>query len=166
MYQFAIFITKSIREILIRLEVRTTELFTDESAQVAGIDFFPFIYHYDQIQKLVLLGDPNQLPPHGTTLTVSIRSIFECFKYTGGRPIFLKEQRRTPGPIARIQSEVSYKGELETVPAKDNIPVGDCLFWNDIQGQEEKQENSWINKAELDAINLSQHGNISLVELE
>jgi hypothetical protein len=72
MYQFGMFITKAICEILIRPEVRTTELFTDESAQVAEIHFFPFIYHYDQIQKLVLLGDPNQLPPFGTTSTVSI----------------------------------------------------------------------------------------------
>jgi superfamily I DNA and/or RNA helicase len=131
------FISKGIREVLIRPEIRTTELFTDESAQVAAIHFFPFIYHYDQIQKLVLLGDPNQLPPYGTTSNVPIRSIFECFKYTGGQPIFLKEQRRTPGPIARIQSEVSYNGGLETVPAKNIIPVNECLFWNDVQGQEE-----------------------------
>jgi hypothetical protein len=60
------FISKGIREVLIRSEIRTTELFIDESAQVAAIHFFPFIYHYDQIQKLVLLGDPNQLPPYGT----------------------------------------------------------------------------------------------------
>jgi superfamily I DNA and/or RNA helicase len=123
-----------------------------QTAQAPLAYVIPFIYHFATIQKVVIIGDPAQLPPHGTSFKNSVRSLFGAFLQVGGQPIFLDEQRRVPGPIANVQSVVSYQGKLRTIPCKEGIAVKECLFWIDIKGHEEKQGDSFVNFQEIQGV--------------
>lgn len=94
-----------------------------QAAQVPLAYVIPFIHHFPTIQKVVIIGDPAQLPPHGTSFKSTVRSLFGAFLQAGGQPVFLDEQRHVPGPIANVQSVVSYQGKLRTIPCKEGIAV-------------------------------------------
>jgi superfamily I DNA and/or RNA helicase len=139
-----------LRTILSKPGWRLGEVINDEASQVPLFFTLSLSYLFPEMEKLVLVGDPQQLAPYGTDDNQSLNSTYEVVK-RGVRPIFLDVNRRIPLPIAEVSSAISYGGRLNTHPTK-TIPVGDCCKWLDVQGKEVKDGDSKSNLDEIEAI--------------
>jgi superfamily I DNA and/or RNA helicase len=137
------------RTILSKPGWRLGEFINDEASQVP-LFTLSLSYLFPEMEKLVLVGDPEQLAPYGTDHNHTLNSTYEVVK-RGVRPIFLDVNRRIPLPIAEVSSAISYSGRLNTHPTK-NIPVGDCCKRFDVPGKEIKDGDSKSNPDEIEAI--------------
>jgi ATP-dependent RNA/DNA helicase IGHMBP2 len=102
------------------------------------------------MEKLVLVGDPEQLAPYGTDDKHEILSTYKLVARKV-KPIFLDVNRRIPLPIAEVVSHISYNGLLTTHPTKI-IPIDECCKWLDVQGKEVRDGESKSNPDEIEAI--------------
>jgi len=147
--KFGGLVVKNLRDLLVGSQMRVKEMFVDEGGKVPSCVLVPILYFFNQVQKLVILGDPAQLPPYGPSSPVPLKS---SFSYYEPHPSFLELQRRVPGPIAEILSAISYNDLLQSTPEKAAMPVSECVFWIDVAGTQEKDGSSVKNEAEAAAV--------------
>ena len=131
--------------------VKIVEMIFEDGSQVPVCSVLPILYEFDQIKRIVLVGDSAQLPPFGACGGRVVTSLFDAFDEAGGTSVFMEMQRRIPSPIATILSEVSYEGKLLTSPEK-LVPPCDCLCWINVNGTETTHELSKYNIQETEAI--------------
>ncbi|XP_056212153.1 protein ZGRF1 isoform X9 [Falco biarmicus] len=112
-----------------------------------------------QCEKLVLVGDPKQLPPtiqgsesvHEKGLE---QTLFDRLCLMGHKTILLRTQYRCHPAISAIANELFYEGNLiDGVSEKDRSPLLDWLptlcFYN-VNGVEQiERDNSFYNMAEV-----------------
>ncbi|NXT53270.1 ZGRF1 protein, partial [Pluvianellus socialis] len=111
-----------------------------------------------QCEKLVLVGDPKQLPPtvqgsesaHGQGLE---RTLFDRLCLMGHKPILLRTQYRCHPAISAIANELFYEGQLvDGVAERDRSPLLDwlpTLCFYSVNGVEQTEgDNSFYNPAE------------------
>ncbi|KFR17004.1 Uncharacterized protein C4orf21, partial [Opisthocomus hoazin] len=111
-----------------------------------------------QCEKLVLVGDPKQLPPtiqgsesvHEKGLE---QTLFDRLCLMGHKPILLRTQYRCHPAISAIANELFYKGNLiDGVSEKDRSPLLDwlpTLCFYSVNGIEQiERDNSFCNMAE------------------
>ncbi|NWU96767.1 ZGRF1 protein, partial [Upupa epops] len=115
-----------------------------------------------QCEKLVLVGDPKQLPPtiqgsesiHGKGLE---QTLFDRLCLMGHEPIFLRTQYRCHPAISAIANKLFYEGSLQDgVSDEERSPLLDWLptlcFYN-VNGVEQmERDNSFYNMAEVNFI--------------
>ena len=102
------------------------------------------------MEKLVLVGDPEQLAPYGTDDKHNLSSTYEVV-LRKVKPIFLDVNRRIPLPITEVVSRISYNGRLKTHPTK-TIPAEEFCKWLDVQGKEVQVGESKSNHHKIEAI--------------
>ncbi|CAD8050869.1 unnamed protein product [Paramecium primaurelia] len=110
------------------------------------------------IQKMILIGDPKQLP--ATTFspvshqTLYNRSLFERILDNNFKPYFLDIQYRMHSEIRMFPSEYFYQNKLKDHESTNirNLPINffknRVLFLDIIDGQEQKDGTSNINEQE------------------
>ncbi|XP_075607076.1 5'-3' DNA helicase ZGRF1 isoform X2 [Balearica regulorum gibbericeps] len=112
-----------------------------------------------QCEKLVLVGDPKQLPPtvqgsesvHEKGLE---QTLFDRLCLMGHEPILLRTQYRCHPAISAIANELFYEGHLiDGVSEEDRSPVLDWLptlcFYNVHGVEQTERDNSFYNVAEV-----------------
>ncbi|GAB0189434.1 protein ZGRF1 [Grus japonensis] len=112
-----------------------------------------------QCEKLVLVGDPKQLPPtvqgsesvHEKGLE---QTLFDRLCLMGHEPILLRTQYRCHPAISAIANELFYEGNLiDGVSKEDRSPVLDwlpTLCFYSVHGVEQtERDNSFYNVAEV-----------------
>ncbi|NWX67953.1 ZGRF1 protein, partial [Alca torda] len=112
-----------------------------------------------QCEKLVLVGDPKQLPPtvqgsesvHEQGLE---QTLFDRLCLMGHQPILLRTQYRCHPAISAIANELFYEGHLiDGVSEKDRRPLLDwlpTLCFYSVNGVEQmERDNSFYNMAEV-----------------
>ncbi|NXV24054.1 ZGRF1 protein, partial [Cepphus grylle] len=112
-----------------------------------------------QCEKLVLVGDPKQLPPtvqgsesiHEQGLE---QTLFDRLCLMGHQPILLRTQYRCHPAISAIANELFYEGHLiDGVSEKDRSPLLDwlpTLCFYSVNGVEQmERDNSFYNMAEV-----------------
>ncbi|XP_032863020.2 protein ZGRF1 [Tyto alba] len=112
-----------------------------------------------QCEKLVLVGDPKQLPPtipgsesvHGKGLE---QTLFDRLCLMGHKTILLRTQYRCHPAISAIANELFYEGNLiDGVSEKDRSPLLDwlpTLCFYSVNGVEQvERDNSFYNMAEI-----------------
>ncbi|KFO09669.1 Uncharacterized protein C4orf21, partial [Balearica regulorum gibbericeps] len=112
-----------------------------------------------QCEKLVLVGDPKQLPPtvqgsesvHEKGLE---QTLFDRLCLMGHEPILLRTQYRCHPAISAIANELFYEGHLiDGVSEEDRSPVLDWLptlcFYNVPGVEQTERDNSFYNVAEV-----------------
>ncbi|XP_069625813.1 5'-3' DNA helicase ZGRF1 [Haliaeetus albicilla] len=112
-----------------------------------------------QCEKLVLVGDPKQLPPtiqgsesvHEKGLE---QTLFDRLCLMGHKPILLRTQYRCHPAISAIANELFYEGNLiDGVSEKDRSPLLDwlpTLCFYSVNGVEQiERDNSFYNVAEV-----------------
>ncbi|XP_040978007.1 protein ZGRF1 isoform X2 [Aquila chrysaetos chrysaetos] len=112
-----------------------------------------------QCEKLVLVGDPKQLPPtiqgsesvHENGLE---QTLFDRLCLMGHKPILLRTQYRCHPAISAIANELFYEGNLiDGVSEKDRSPLLDwlpTLCFYSVNGVEQiERDNSFYNVAEV-----------------
>ncbi|KFR03038.1 Uncharacterized protein C4orf21, partial [Nipponia nippon] len=112
-----------------------------------------------QCEKLVLVGDPKQLPPtiqgsesvHEKGLE---QTLFDRLCLMGHKPILLRTQYRCHPAISAIANELFYEGNLiDGVSATDRSPLLDwlpTLCFYSVNGVEQiERDNSFYNMAEV-----------------
>ncbi|XP_054059899.1 protein ZGRF1 [Rissa tridactyla] len=112
-----------------------------------------------QCEKLVLVGDPKQLPPtiqgsesvHEKGLE---QTLFDRLCLMGHKPILLRTQYRCHPAISAIANELFYEGHLiDGVSEKDRSPLLDwlpTLCFYSVNGEEQiERDNSFYNMAEV-----------------
>uniref|UniRef100_A0A8B9RUV4 5'-3' DNA helicase ZGRF1 n=1 Tax=Accipiter nisus TaxID=211598 RepID=A0A8B9RUV4_9AVES len=112
-----------------------------------------------QCEKLVLVGDPKQLPPtiqgsesvHEKGLE---QTLFDRLCLMGHKPILLRTQYRCHPAISAIANELFYEGNLiDGVSEKDRSPLLDwlpTLCFYSVNGVEQiERDNSFYNMAEV-----------------
>ncbi|XP_074011107.1 5'-3' DNA helicase ZGRF1 [Numenius arquata] len=112
-----------------------------------------------QCEKLVLVGDPKQLPPtiqgsesvHEKGLE---QTLFDRLCLMGHKPILLRTQYRCHPAISAIANELFYEGHLiDGVSEKDRSPLLDwlpTLCFYSVNGVEQiERDNSFYNMAEV-----------------
>ncbi|KFQ20083.1 Uncharacterized protein C4orf21, partial [Mesitornis unicolor] len=112
-----------------------------------------------QCEKLVLVGDPKQLPPtiqgsesvHEKGLE---QTLFDRLCIMGHKPILLRTQYRCHPAISAIANELFYEGNLiDGVSEKDRSPLLDwlpTLCFYSVNGVEQiERDNSFYNMAEV-----------------
>ncbi|NXP50751.1 ZGRF1 protein, partial [Heliornis fulica] len=112
-----------------------------------------------QCKKLVLVGDPKQLPPtiqgsesvHEKGLE---QTLFDRLCLMGHKPIFLKTQYRCHPTISAIANELFYEGNLiDGVSEEDRRPLLDWLptlcFYSVYGVEQIERDNSFYNMAEV-----------------
>ncbi|NXG81711.1 ZGRF1 protein, partial [Stercorarius parasiticus] len=110
-------------------------------------------------EKLVLVGDPKQLPPtiqgsesaHEKGLE---QTLFDRLCLMGHKPILLRTQYRCHPAISAISNELFYEGHLiDGVSEKDRSPLLDwlpTLCFYSVNGVEQiERDNSFYNMAEV-----------------
>lgn len=120
----------------------------DEASQIEVGDYLPTLDKFD-IQKLVFIGDDQQLAPYGQDDLGNLRSIFEC-DHLRNDAVFLDTQYRMPVHIGGFISRHIYDGKLQTVHSLKARSV--CRLVDIQRGKEEQAGKSWINKAEAQAV--------------
>ncbi|KAJ2853503.1 hypothetical protein J3B02_003111, partial [Coemansia erecta] len=116
-------------------------------------------------QRIVLVGDPLQLPPTLTTRATKAsegsgldRALFDRLAEMGHRPRFLATQFRCHPRIATICNRLFYSGRLrhgisssDRLPLVSNLPP---LAFLDVAGQERQhgRSQSFFNKSEIDMV--------------
>ncbi|NXY89286.1 ZGRF1 protein, partial [Alcedo cyanopectus] len=111
-----------------------------------------------QCEKLVLVGDPKQLPPavpgsesvHGKGLE---QTLFDRLCLMGHQPVLLQTQYRCHPAISAIANELFYGGQLvDGVSEQDRQPLLDwlpTLCFYSVHGVEQlERDNSFYNMAE------------------
>ncbi|KFP11603.1 Uncharacterized protein C4orf21, partial [Egretta garzetta] len=112
-----------------------------------------------QCEKLVLVGDPKQLPPtiqgsesvHEQGLE---QTLFDRLCLMGHKPILLRTQYRCHPAISAIANELFYEGNLiDGVSEEDRSPLLDwlpTLCFYSVNGVEQiEKDNSFYNMAEV-----------------
>ncbi|NXY72669.1 ZGRF1 protein, partial [Glareola pratincola] len=112
-----------------------------------------------QCEKLVLVGDPKQLPPtiqgsesvHEKGLE---QTLFDRLCLMGHQPILLRTQYRCHPAISDIANELFYEGHLiDGVSEEDRTPLLDwlpTLCFYSVNGVEQiERDNSFYNMAEV-----------------
>ncbi|NXE29056.1 ZGRF1 protein, partial [Ardeotis kori] len=112
-----------------------------------------------QCEKLVLVGDPKQLPPtiqgseclHEKGLE---QTLFDRLCLMGHKPILLRTQYRCHPAISAIANELFYEGNLiDGVSEEDRSPLLDwlpTLCFYSVNGVEQtERDNSFYNMAEV-----------------
>ncbi|NXN39845.1 ZGRF1 protein, partial [Rhinoptilus africanus] len=112
-----------------------------------------------QCEKLVLVGDPKQLPPtiqgsesvHEKGLE---QTLFDRLCLMGHEPILLRTQYRCHPAISAIANELFYEGHLmDGVSEEDRTPLLDwlpTLCFYSVNGVEQmERDNSFYNMAEV-----------------
>nr|XP_009479197.1 PREDICTED: protein ZGRF1 [Pelecanus crispus] len=112
-----------------------------------------------QCEKLVLVGDPKQLPPtiqgsesvHEKGLE---QTLFDRLCLMGHKPILLRTQYRCHPAISAIANELFYEGNLiDGVSEEDRSPLLDwlpTLCFYSVNGVEQmERDNSFYNVAEV-----------------
>ncbi|XP_008110295.2 LOW QUALITY PROTEIN: 5'-3' DNA helicase ZGRF1 [Anolis carolinensis] len=111
-----------------------------------------------ECEKLVLVGDPKQLPPtiqgsesaHGNGLE---QTLFDRMCLMGYEPILLRTQYRCHPAISAIANDLFYEGNLlNGISEKDRSPLIDWLptlcFYNVNGFEQMERDNSFHNMAE------------------
>ncbi|KAM6270227.1 5'-3' DNA helicase ZGRF1 isoform 2-T3 [Porphyrio hochstetteri] len=111
-----------------------------------------------QCEKLVLVGDPKQLPPtiqgsesvHDKGLE---QTLFDRLCLMGHKPVLLRTQYRCHPAISAIANELFYEGKLiDGVSEEDRSPLLDwlpTLCFYSVNGVEQtERDNSFYNMAE------------------
>ncbi|NXV82115.1 ZGRF1 protein, partial [Atlantisia rogersi] len=111
-----------------------------------------------QCEKLVLVGDPRQLPPtiqgsesvHDKGLE---QTLFDRLCLMGHKPVHLRTQYRCHPAISAIANELFYEGKLiDGVSKEDRSPLLDwlpTLCFYSVNGVEQtERDNSFYNMAE------------------
>jgi AAA domain len=124
--------------------------------QVPAFVMMGILFCYDRVQKLVVVGDPAQLPPFASSEQHEVASTFtivqKALQSTPEEVIFLETQHRMPSPIGEIISLTCYDGRLITATYKERDPI-DCLYWYDVKGKEMGRDDaSKANLEEVEAI--------------
>ncbi|NWW50691.1 ZGRF1 protein, partial [Pedionomus torquatus] len=112
-----------------------------------------------QCEKLVLVGDPKQLPPtiqgsesvHDQGLE---QTLFDRLCLMGHKPVLLRTQYRCHPAISAIANELFYEGHLiDGVSERDRSPLLDwlpTLCFYSVNGVEQiERDNSFYNMAEV-----------------
>ncbi|KAL7982028.1 hypothetical protein Chor_001085, partial [Crotalus horridus] len=124
---------------------------------ICGVQKYISIYSFE-CEKLILVGDPKQLPPtiqgsesaHDSGLE---QTLFDRLCLMGYAPILLRTQYRCHPVIAAITNELFYEGiMLNGISETDRSPLLDWLptlcFYN-VNGSEQiEADNSFYNMAE------------------
>ncbi|KFQ87352.1 Uncharacterized protein C4orf21, partial [Phoenicopterus ruber ruber] len=112
-----------------------------------------------QCEKLVLVGDPKQLPPtiqgsesvHEKGLE---QTLFDRLCLMGHKPVLLRTQYRCHPAISAIANELFYEGNLiDGVSKEDRSPLLDWLpticFYSVDGVEQTERDNSFYNMAEV-----------------
>ncbi|XP_074760014.1 5'-3' DNA helicase ZGRF1 [Athene noctua] len=112
-----------------------------------------------QCEKLVLVGDPKQLPPtiQGSESVHEMgleQTLFDRLCLMGHKPILLRTQYRCHPAISAIANELFYEGNLtDGVSEQDRSPLLDwlpTLCFYSVNGVEQiERDNSFYNMAEV-----------------
>lgn len=111
-----------------------------------------------ECEKLILVGDPKQLPPtiqgsdaaHGNGLE---QTLFDRLCLMGHKPIQLRTQYRCHPVISAIANDLFYEGNLVNgISERERSPVLEWLptlcFYNVTGTEQVERENSFVNVAE------------------
>ncbi|XP_021051894.1 protein ZGRF1 [Mus pahari] len=111
-----------------------------------------------QCEKLILVGDPKQLPPtiqgsdaaHENGLE---QTLFDRLCLMGHKPILLRTQYRCHPAISAIANDLFYEGSLVNgISERERSPVLEWLptlcFYNVTGAEQVERENSFVNVAE------------------
>ncbi|XP_052035242.1 protein ZGRF1 isoform X2 [Apodemus sylvaticus] len=111
-----------------------------------------------ECEKLILVGDPKQLPPtiqgsdaaHGNGLE---QTLFDRLCLMGHKPILLRTQYRCHPVISAIANDLFYEGNLVNgISEPERSPVLEWLptlgFYNVTGAEQIERENSFVNVAE------------------
>ncbi|KAM6120158.1 LOW QUALITY PROTEIN: 5'-3' DNA helicase ZGRF1 [Pterocles gutturalis] len=109
-----------------------------------------------QCEKLVLVGDPKQLPPIQGSESAHEKgleqTLFDRLCLMGHKTILLRTQYRCHPAISAISNELFYEGNLiDGVTEKDRSPLLDwlpTLCFYSVNGVEQRRDNSFYNMAE------------------
>lgn len=128
-------------------------LLVDEASQlVTAIYPHVFANHHRTLQKVVFLGDDQQLAPYGSDTLQHVTSVFEL-PHLRETAHMLNESYRLPRSLCAFISKHVY-GEQLKVPADAlETPLTDTVRFVDcIKGVAVKEGNSWKNVEEADLI--------------
>ncbi|XP_028616260.1 protein ZGRF1 isoform X1 [Grammomys surdaster] len=111
-----------------------------------------------ECEKLILVGDPKQLPPtiqgsdaaHENGLE---QTLFDRLCLMGHKPILLRTQYRCHPVISAIANDLFYEGNLVNgISERERSPVLEWLptlcFYNVTGAEQVERENSFVNVAE------------------
>lgn len=111
-----------------------------------------------QCEKLILVGDPKQLPPtiqgsdaaHENGLE---QTLFDRLCLMGHKPVLLRTQYRCHPAISAIANDLFYEGSLVNgISERERGPVLEWLptlcFYNVTGAEQVERENSFVNVAE------------------
>lgn len=111
-----------------------------------------------QCEKLILVGDPKQLPPtiqgsdaaHENGLE---QTLFDRLCLMGHKPVLLRTQYRCHPAISAIANDLFYEGSLVNgISERERSPVLEWLptlcFYNVTGAEQVERENSFVNVAE------------------
>uniref|UniRef100_A0ABK0LTC4 Zinc finger, GRF-type containing 1 n=1 Tax=Rattus norvegicus TaxID=10116 RepID=A0ABK0LTC4_RAT len=118
----------------------------------------PVLPYRFECEKLILVGDPKQLPPtiqgsdaaHGNGLE---QTLFDRLCLMGHKPIQLRTQYRCHPVISAIANDLFYEGNLVNgISERERSPVLEWLptlcFYNVTGTEQVERENSFVNVAE------------------
>ncbi|KAJ7067048.1 AAA domain-containing protein [Mycena amicta] len=122
----------------------------DEASQIEIGDFVPMISLFStSLRKMVFIGDDKQLPPYGHGDISSLKSVFEM-KHLRKHVLFLDTQCSMPMQLGNFIGKRVYNSQLKSVHKMD-MDTRCCEFIDVPNSQEEKEGNSWFNRAEIKA---------------
>ncbi|QRV97959.1 ATP-dependent DNA helicase [Ceratobasidium sp. AG-Ba] len=114
-----------------------------------------FYKHRSTLTSVCWFGDPNQLPPYGSSDGAEIKDIFKMDHLLANSRL-LDTSYRLPVPVAKFISDRMYKGELKPfVKHKVQDPRKAVVFVDVASGEEERAGNegrSWKNTAEAEIV--------------
>ncbi|KAJ3739173.1 P-loop containing nucleoside triphosphate hydrolase protein [Lentinula detonsa] len=127
-------------------------LIVDEASQIEIGNYLPvFTFVGKRLEKLCLIGDDKQLPPHGQEEIQDLQSVFEL-EHLHDHIYLLDTQYRMPPQMGDFISSAVYDGALHSNP--DHV-INDktiaCQFI-DIPGVETTKGDSYVNTAEASAV--------------
>ncbi|KAG6862497.1 hypothetical protein C0995_000044 [Termitomyces sp. Mi166 len=126
-------------------------LIVDEASQIEINNYVSVLVTSSKLRKMCFIGDDRQLPPFGQEDLQDLQSIFEV-PHLRPHALFLDTQYRMPPQIGDIISDLVYDGKLKSSPLHPITNTIQACYFIDISGQEERNENSYINLPECDAV--------------
>ncbi|KAH0585272.1 hypothetical protein H2248_008514 [Termitomyces sp. 'cryptogamus'] len=126
-------------------------LIVDEASQIEINNYVSVLVTSSRLRKMCFIGDDKQLPPFGQEDLQDLQSIFEV-PHLRPHALFLDTQYRMPPQIGNIISDLVYDGKLKSNPLHPITEKTQACRFIDIPGQEERNEDSYMNLSECDAV--------------
>ncbi|KAF5391903.1 hypothetical protein D9757_001729 [Collybiopsis confluens] len=128
-------------------------LVIDEASQIEIGEYLPvFALASSTLQKMCLIGDDKQLPPHGQEDLKDLKSVFELEHFSNQHLHLLDTQYRMPPQMGDFISEAIYSGLLKSNAHHPITEATIACRLVDIPGTEEMEGNSFINSNEALAV--------------